>query len=150
MRIILDGVFNHTGDDSRYFNRYSNYPGLGAYQSTESPYYDWYTFHGSRDRYDSWWGIDTLPAIKESSQSYQNFMFSEDGVIKHWLRHGIGGYRLDVADELPGFFLKMLRKAARRRRIPMPSSSARFGRTLPTRSPTVNAASTSRAESWTA
>lgn len=113
MRIILDGVFNHTGDDSRYFNRYSNYPGLGAYQSTESPYYDWYTFHGSRDRYDSWWGIDTLPAIKESSKSYQNFMFSEDGVIKHWLRHGIGGYRLDVADELPGFFLKMLRKAAK-------------------------------------
>ena len=113
MRIILDGVFNHTRDDSRYFNRYSNYPGLGAYQSTESPYYDWYTFHGSRDRYDSWWGIDTLPAIKESSHSYQNFMFSEDGVIKHWLRHGIGGYRLDVADELPGFFLKMLRKAAK-------------------------------------
>ena len=32
MRVILDGVFNHTGDDSRYFNRYSNYPSLGAYQ----------------------------------------------------------------------------------------------------------------------
>ena len=113
MRVILDGVFNHTGDDSRYFNRYSNYPSLGAYQSTQSPYYDWYTFHGSRDHYDSWWGIDTLPAIRESSESYQTFMFSEDGVIKHWLRHGIGGYRLDVADELPGFFLKKLRKAAK-------------------------------------
>ena len=113
MRVILDGVFNHTGDDSRYFNRYSNYSSLGAYQSPESPYYDWYTFHGSRDRYDSWWGIDTLPAIRESSESYQSFMFSEDGVIKHWLRHGIGGYRLDVADELPGFFLKKLRKAAK-------------------------------------
>ena len=113
MRVILDGVFNHTGDDSRYFNRYSNYPSLGAYQSTQSPYYDWYTFHGSRDRYDSWWGIETLPAIKESSESYQNFMFSENGVIKSWLKHGIGGYRLDVADELPGFFLKMLRKAAK-------------------------------------
>lgn len=113
MRVILDGVFNHTGDDSRYFNRYANYPSLGAYQSTESPYYDWYTFHGSHDNYDSWWGIETLPAIRESSESYQNFMFSEDGVIKNWLRHGIGGYRLDVADELPGFFLKKLRKAAK-------------------------------------
>ena len=113
MRVILDGVFNHTGDDSRYFNRYSNYSSLGAYQSPESPYYDWYTFHGSRDRYDSWWGIDTLPAIRESSESYQSFMFSEDGVIKYWLGHGIGGYRLDVADELPGFFLKKLRKAAK-------------------------------------
>ena len=34
--IILDGVFNHTGDDSIYFNRYGNYPGVGAWQSEDS------------------------------------------------------------------------------------------------------------------
>ena len=40
--VILDGVFNHTGDDSRYFNRYGNYPDAGAWQSDHSEYRDWY------------------------------------------------------------------------------------------------------------
>lgn len=113
IRIILDGVFNHTGVDSRYFNKYGRYEELGAYQSKESPYYDWYTFRHYPDSYDCWWGIETLPAVNESSPSYQKFMFSEEGVLKHWLRHDIGGYRLDVADELPGFFLKLLRKSVK-------------------------------------
>ena len=34
-------------------------------------------------------------------------------LLKHWLRHGIGGYRLDVADELPDFFLRKLRKSVK-------------------------------------
>lgn len=113
IRIILDGVFNHTGDDSVYFNRYGTYDSIGAYQSKESPYFDWYSFHDYPNRYDSWWGIETLPAVNENSETYQEFMFSDKGVIKHWLRRGIGGYRLDVADELPDFFLKMLRKAVK-------------------------------------
>lgn len=43
IKIILDGVFNHTGDDSKYFNKYGNYPSKGAYNSKKSKYYDWYT-----------------------------------------------------------------------------------------------------------
>ena len=43
--IILDGVFNHTGDDSIYFNRYGNYPGVGAWQSEDSPWRDAFYFH---------------------------------------------------------------------------------------------------------
>ncbi len=113
MRVILDGVFNHTGSDSLYFNREGRYPSVGAYQSTQSPYYEWYTFHSFPDSYESWWGILTLPAVNESSPSYQEFILGENGVIKTWLRHGIGGYRLDVADELPDFFLKKLRKAVK-------------------------------------
>lgn len=113
IRIVLDGVFNHTGDDSRYFNKYGRYDEVGAYQSKESPYADWYTFREFPNRYDSWWGIEILPALNESSPSYQNFMFGEKGVLKHWLRHGIAGYRLDVADELPDFFLKKLRRAVK-------------------------------------
>ncbi len=114
IRIILDGVFNHTGDDSRYFNKYGRYrEELGAHQSPDSPYSDWYRFYDFPDSYESWWGIDTLPAVDESSQSYQNFIFGENGVLKHWLRHGIGGYRLDVADELPDFFLRKLRKSVK-------------------------------------
>lgn len=109
IRIILDGVFNHTGDDSVYFNKYGHYPSLGAYQSKDSPYYSWYTFQEFPDKYSSWWGIDILPELNENSQSYQTFIFGENGVLRHWLDCGIGGYRLDVADELPDFFLKELR-----------------------------------------
>ena len=113
IRLILDGVFNHTGDDSVYFNKYGNYPSLGAYQSKESPYYNWYSFERFPDKYASWWGIDILPEVNENSDEYQNFIFGEKGVLKKWLQFGIGGYRLDVADELPDFFLKNLRKSVK-------------------------------------
>ena len=42
MKIILDAVFNHTGNDSIYFNEYGTYNKLGAYQSKASPYYNFY------------------------------------------------------------------------------------------------------------
>ncbi len=113
IRIILDGVFNHTGDDSRYFNKYGRYDDVGAFQSRGSKYADWYNFHSFPDSYDSWWGIETLPAVNERSPSYQNFICGEDGVLKQWLRCGIGGYRLDVADELPDFFLRMIRESVK-------------------------------------
>ena len=113
IRVILDGVFNHTGDNSLYFNKYGEYPSVGAYQSKDSPYYDWYSFQEFPDKYSSWWGIDILPEINENSEEYQNFIFGKDGVLKKWLKFGIGGYRLDVADELPDFFLKKLRKSVK-------------------------------------
>ena len=112
-RVILDGVFNHTGDNSVYFNKYGNYPSVGAYQSKDSPYYSWYNFQQFPDKYSSWWGIDILPDVNENSESYQEFIFGKDGVLKKWLKFGIGGYRLDVADELPDFFLKKLRKSVK-------------------------------------
>ena len=113
IRIILDGVFNHTGDDSLYFNRYGKYDSLGAYQSKDSPYFNWYSFESHPKKYESWWGLETLPEINESNEDYQRFIFEEGGVLKKWLRFGIGGYRLDVADELPDFFLKKLRKSVK-------------------------------------
>ncbi len=109
MRLILDGVFNHTGDNSVYFNKYGEYDSVGAYQSKNSPYYTWYSFQEFPDKYSSWWGIDILPEVNESSKEYQDFIFNKGGVLKKWLGFGIGGYRLDVADELPDFFLKKLR-----------------------------------------
>ena len=113
IRIILDGVFNHTGDNSVYFNKYGKYPTVGAYQSKDSPYYSWYSFQEFPDCYHSWWGIDVLPEVNENSQEYQDFIFEKGGVLKKWLGFGIGGYRLDVADELPDFFLKKLRKSVK-------------------------------------
>ena len=111
--MILDGVFNHTGDNSVYFNKYGKYPSVGAYQSKDSPYYSWYSFQEYPHKYSSWWGIDILPEVNENSKEYQEFIFGENGVLKKWLRFGIGGYRLDVADELPDFFLKGLRKSVK-------------------------------------
>ncbi len=113
IRIVLDGVFNHTGDDSRYFNKYGRYESLGAYQSSQSPYSEWYSFHPYPDCYDSWWGIETLPAVNEYSASYRNFICGEGGVLKTWLKCGVSGYRLDVADELPDFFLQDIRQAVK-------------------------------------
>lgn len=114
IRIILDAVLNHTGSDSRYFNRYGHYDSVGAYQSKNSPYANWYHFSDFPNSYDCWWGIDTLPAVNEQSPSYQEFILGKDGVLRHWLAHGISGYRLDVADELPDFFLEKLRATVKK------------------------------------
>jgi 4-alpha-glucanotransferase/glycosidase len=110
MRVILDGVFSHTGSDSRYFNRDGRYPDLGAYQSKDSPYYKWYRFSEWPDHYESWWGIGTLPNVDELEPSYVDFIIEgQDSVIRHWARSGVMGWRLDVADELPDEFIRRLR-----------------------------------------
>lgn len=105
IRIILDGVFSHTGSDSRYFNRDNTYDTVGAFQSTASPYFSWYSFNKYPYEYDSWWGFYTLPNVNETVPSYMNFIIdNDDSVMKHWLQAGISGWRLDVIDELPPLF----------------------------------------------
>lgn len=112
MRVILDGVFNHTGSQSVYFNADGFYPTIGAVQSQESPCYDWYSFSSWPDQYESWWGIYTLPNVREDNPSYVNYMIeSEDSIVRRWLRAGASGWRLDVADELPDSFIEKLRVA---------------------------------------
>jgi len=114
IRIILDGVFNHTGSDSVYFNKNGRFPGPGAYQSKDSPYYQWFHFIHFPDKYESWWGIDTLPSVNETDDSYRNYIiWDSDSVVKHWLKCGASGFRLDVADELPDEFLDDLRFAVK-------------------------------------
>lgn len=114
IRVVLDGVFNHTGYDSRYFNGRGHYESVGAHQSQDSPYYNWFDFQHWPDVYSAWWGIYTLPQVRENSGSYQNYIIdSEDSVIRRWLRLGASGWRLDVADELPDWFIARLNTAAR-------------------------------------
>ena len=114
--IILDGVFNHTGDDSVYFNKYGKYPGMGAYQSKQSPYAEWYNFTEFPDEYESWWGFKNLPRVMSDNPSYKKFLFGKDGVVRKYIREGICGWRLDVADELSDSFLTELSAAARAER----------------------------------
>lgn len=114
IRIILDGVFNHTGSDSLYFNKEGRFEEIGAFQSKASKYADWYSFIEFPNKYEAWWGIETLPAVNESSQSYMTYILNDaDSVVKHWLRCGASGFRLDVADELPDHFLDQLRVAVK-------------------------------------
>ena len=114
IKVVLDGVFSHTGSDSLYFNRYGNYPSLGAYQSPESPYYQWYQFKPGTKDYKSWWNVDALPEVDELNPTYQEFLFNlEKGVIAAWMKKGAAGWRLDVADELPDEFIKKLRKTVK-------------------------------------
>lgn len=114
IRVMLDGVFSHTGEDSVYFNHFGHYPTLGAYQGQSSPYYDWYTFNHYPEDYKAWWGILSLPELRKDNPEYQKFMFQpHEGVVPRWIEAGSCGWRLDVADELPVDFLRKLRAAAK-------------------------------------
>lgn len=108
--IMLDGVFNHCGQDSRYFNRYGNYPEPGAWQGDESPYRDWFFFNED-GTYDGWWGNPDLPDVNEKSPEYRELICGQDGVVRKWLRAGARGWRLDVADELSDGFIEDIKAA---------------------------------------
>jgi len=120
IRIILDGVFSHTGADSKYFNRFDRYDGVGAYKAfnegMESRYRSWYNFYRNGDGsvgYDSWWGFPDLPNVNEDDLSYRSFIFGKDGVIDTWTSRGASGFRLDVSDELPDSFIRQMRTAVK-------------------------------------
>ena len=111
--IILDGVFNHTGDDSIYFNKYGRHGSGGAYLDAASPYRDWYVFKNYPDEYESWWGIVIQPKLNHENESCRRYFTGKDGIIQKYLKKGIAGWRLDVADELCDEFLDELRKSAK-------------------------------------
>ncbi len=118
IKVILDGVFSHTGEESIYFDR----SGLhtkhlpeeeqGAWQSPKSKYRKWYSFNED-GTYACWWGVKALPNVNEMEPSYLEYTVTgADSVIRHWMDRGVSGWRLDVADELPDGFIGKLRQAA--------------------------------------
>lgn len=113
IRVILDGVFNHTGDDSKYFNRRGTYDATGAYQSTVSPYYKWYTFRSHPDSYECWWNIEIMPRLNHENEDCRRYFTGKGGIVERWLKRGADGWRLDVADELSDEFLDELRARAK-------------------------------------
>ena len=120
IRFLIDGVFNHTGADSRYFNKFHRFVENGAFQTAmgegSSKYASWYTFFHDAEgklKYDAWWGFPDLPNVNENDLSYRNFIFGKNGVLETWLSKGTSGYRLDVSDELPDSFLREIRKVVK-------------------------------------
>ena len=110
IKVILDGVYSHTGSNSLYFNREGAFDTLGAFQSQESPYHSWYTFYQWPLNYHSWWDFKTLPTVNKMDPAFIKYIITdEDSVVAHWMKLGADGYRLDVADELPDEFIKLLR-----------------------------------------
>ena len=116
IKIVLDAVFNHTGNDSKYFNQYNNFETVGAYQSENSKYYDFYRkyIYNNKPQFDYWWGMTNLPVCDGNSKIWQDYIYGEGGVIDLWFQLGIDGLRLDVADELTDEFIEGIRKAVKR------------------------------------
>ncbi|MAT70000.1 MAG: alpha-amylase [Planctomycetaceae bacterium] len=116
MRVIIDGVFNHTGRDFFAFAH------LREHQE-ESPYRDWYivqhfdnpeTPH-NEFRYKGWWGVDTLPEFADADGGTDLHPGPKAYVMditRRWMdpnadgdpADGIDGWRLDVANEVPPKF----------------------------------------------
>ena len=111
IRLMLDGVFSHTGADSVYFNKYARYPTVGAFQGKASPYRSWYDFHPRHEHgYRCWWGFPELPEVNELDEGYAAFVAGEnDSLLYYWAERGVTSWRLDVADELPDAFIGLLR-----------------------------------------
>lgn len=85
IRILLDGVYSHTGDDSIYFNKKGNYPEPGAFQKQNSPYDSWYDFDPDGQHYRSWWGFESLPEVNEFDPVWQDMVITgEDSVFHFW------------------------------------------------------------------
>ena len=114
MRIVLDGVFNHTGDDSRYFNRRGTYGEGGAYRAESSPFAKWYRFRSFPDDYECWWGIRILPRLDHTNENCRRYFTGDDGIIARWNARGVDGWRLDVADELSDDFLDEMRRVVKK------------------------------------
>ena len=123
MRVILDGVFNHSGRGFWPFHHVLESGGA-------SPYRDWYYLeervlerdHGvsayldGRDTvtsatigYRAWWNVPSLPKLRIEHPSVREYLF---GVAEHWLRFGIDGWRLDVPEEIedPSFWPEFRRR----------------------------------------
>jgi cyclomaltodextrinase len=113
MRVILDGVFNHTGRGFWPFHHIVE-------NGLASPYVDWFHVdherlragrpldpyphsqepgHGSLARlgYRAWWDLPALPKLRTETPAVREHLLT---VAEHWLRFGADGWRLDVPEEI--------------------------------------------------
>ncbi|HEY4469461.1 MAG TPA: maltodextrin glucosidase [Klebsiella sp.] len=101
MRLILDGVFNHSGDSHAWFDRHQRGSG-GACHNADSLWRDWYNFSAEGVAHD-WLGYASLPKLDYRSATLVNEIYGgEDSVVRHWLKApwSMDGWRLDVVHML--------------------------------------------------
>ena len=101
MRVVLDGVFNHTGRGFWAFHHLLE-------NGPDSPYLDWFTVRGwplnayssgpgHPPNYDCWAGLPALPRLNTANPEVREYLL---GVARHWIEFGIDGWRLDVPEEI--------------------------------------------------
>jgi glycosidase len=114
IRIILDGVFNHVGSDSKYVDGYglNRWPNdVGACESASSPYRSWIV-SGSYGTstcaggwgWQGWYGYETIPSLNETDP-VKSFVYRDGSaqspsglsVLHYWISKGIDGWRFDAA-----------------------------------------------------
>ncbi|AYW90155.1 maltodextrin glucosidase [Yersinia pseudotuberculosis] len=101
IKLVLDGVFNHTGDSHRWFDRYQQGEN-GACHHEDSPYRGWFTFLPDGRALD-WKGNASLPKLNFANEEVAERIYrSDDSVVRYWLRppYSIDGWRLDVVHML--------------------------------------------------
>ncbi len=101
IKVVVDGVFNHTGSWHRWFDRAGQYDTTGAFEDKNSAWADFYNFNSWPNKYISWWGFDTLPKLNYASSKLRGEIYgNRDSIAKTWIQEfGIDGWRLDVPNE---------------------------------------------------
>ena len=111
IRVILDGVFNHTGRDFFAFKDIKE-------NRENSRYKDWYcnvNFRGNNSyndgfSYENWGGYDLLVKLNQRNPEVKDYICD---VIRFWVREfDIDGIRLDAADVMDFDYMKALRQVA--------------------------------------
>ncbi|MER2600634.1 MAG: glycoside hydrolase family 13 protein [Caldilineales bacterium] len=129
LRVILDGVFNHAGMDSKYLDPYNDWANpptneYGACEATSSPYRPWFTPGSSGAatcdggwNWKGWYGYATLPEWVDASSGVRDLFFrggapgtpSGKSVSQFWQEKGIAGWRYDVAQDITHDFFSAMR-----------------------------------------
>ena len=92
IRIVLDGVFNHVGNENALFRA-----AMDDELSPERAMFTWRDEPGKLP-YHAFFDVPTLPKIDYRNETaVQEFFSGEESVVRHWLRRGAAGWRLDVA-----------------------------------------------------
>jgi cyclomaltodextrinase len=120
IRLIPDTSLNHVGQDSKYFDRFGNFGGKGAFANgrinPDSPWAGWFTFDAGQKepdkQYKGWVGIADLPELDKNSKDFRKFAYGgPDSVMLRWLDAGAAGWRMDVAPWVPDDFWREWRTA---------------------------------------
>lgn len=116
MHIIIDGVYNHTGNRSKYFDQYSEHSEFGAFNNPNSPYATFYKkkWHNGQLSYSYWWDQPSLPECDTNNPIWQDYITGKDRIVDWLFRCGIDGIRLDVADELSDRMIEKILEAITR------------------------------------
>lgn len=105
IRVILDGVFNHTGYKFWAFQDIVR-------NGKSSGYVDWYYVHGfpiqrsPKPNYEAWWGFPDLPKLNIENPEVSRYILD---VVRYWMELGVDGWRLDVPNEVGQFFWREFR-----------------------------------------